>query len=151
MKRITKINIILGVAILTVGLSASALSNLPLEDECVEQSAEQVDKFQICEDLLNVCMEDSFLRGAGVERYKELQRSPTIPEYMELISECCEEDGFYDVIASTDEWDRFVEYVYDPSMDDDHAPCGVTESGNYKTWENAEGVKVTYSIENAME
>lgn len=135
---------IIGVTMCVCGLGAFALSHTTAEECVYVEQTERVDKFQVCENLLNLCVEDSFLRGRGVERYKELQRSPTIPEYMELIAECCQEDGFYDVIASTDEWDAFMEQVYDPSMDDDHAPCGVTESGNYGVWENAEGVKVVY-------
>lgn len=74
------------------------------------------DKVQlnICERLLDECVEAGILDYKGVCAYRKISHNPSVSRYMELIDECESKENFYDTIGSGDTWCLYVHYVLDP-------------------------------------
>ena len=71
-------------------------------------------QLNICERLLDECVNAGILDYNGVRAYREITHNPSVSRYMELIDECEREENFYDTIGSGDTWCQYVQYVLDP-------------------------------------
>ena len=68
----------------------------------------------ICEQVLNECAKCGVLDTKGVQAYKRLKVQKSVAAYIELITECEQEENFYDTIGSGDTWCNYVWHVLEP-------------------------------------
>lgn len=68
----------------------------------------------ICERVLNECAECGVLDAKGVQAYNRLKTQKSVAAYIELITECEQEENFYDTIGSGDAWCNYVWHVLEP-------------------------------------
>lgn len=68
----------------------------------------------ICEEVLDGCIEAGVLDASGVERYRVLRSLRFVSHYIELITECEQEDIFYDTVGESDAWYDYVHCVLAP-------------------------------------
>lgn len=62
----------------------------------------------MCEKVLGECAYCGLLDSAGIARYDQINKTPTVAEYAELIEECRREAIFDDTVGSTYLWDDYV-------------------------------------------
>lgn len=67
-----------------------------------------------CERVLDECVKANVLNNKGVDAYKRIAAHPSVLRYIELITECESEEGFYDTIGSGDAWLEYCECVLEP-------------------------------------
>lgn len=68
-------------------------------------------KIKACEQVLNECVEARILDANGVAAYKRISQAPSVAQYVELISECEQEDNFYDTVGEGDAWYDYCDLV----------------------------------------
>lgn len=68
----------------------------------------------MCERILNECAKYGILDTKGVQAYKRLKEQKSVAAYIELITECEQEENFYDTIGSSDMWCNYVWHVLEP-------------------------------------
>lgn len=68
----------------------------------------------ICERVLNECAKCDLLDTKGVQAYNRLKAQKSVTAYIELITECEQEENFYDTIGSGDAWCNYVWHVLEP-------------------------------------
>lgn len=71
-------------------------------------------QLNICERVLDECVNAEVLDYRGVKRYHEIMSNPSVMQYIELIAECECEDKFHDTVGEGDAWCIYIHYVLEP-------------------------------------
>lgn len=95
-----------------VKFTFAAMLGVIMFSSCVAERAVSC-QTQSAKAVLELCAQDGILDANGQRVMAQLDSiNAPAARYMELVSECEEEDGFYDVIGGTDAYEKYCEVCY---------------------------------------